>query len=82
MSDQPHDLDAEVFSGSTSIAKFLGMTKRRFKYFDSLGVLPTWKVRRTTFARRSSLRAWMADQEQRAQADRDARAKAAGVAGV
>ncbi|EYR81851.1 hypothetical protein [Shinella sp. DD12] len=54
---------ADLLYGVASIAKHLGITERRALYLKEKGSIPTFQIDRTVCARKTSLNAWLAEQE-------------------
>lgn len=67
-----HDNDnspaGDLLLGAKAIATFLGIGQRQIYRLIGEGVLPSFKIAGTVSARRSTLTAWMADQEAAARA--------------
>jgi excisionase family DNA binding protein len=61
-------LSADILRGADAIAKFLGFPRRAIYHLVSKGGLPSFRLGETVCARRSTLTAWIAAQEQRAAA--------------
>ncbi len=59
---------ADLLYGMPAIAEHLGLTEPQGYHLAAKGSLPTFKVGRKVCARRSSLDAWLAKQEQGAAA--------------
>ena len=57
----------DLLYGLHAIAGHLGMTPRQAKHRALTKLIPTFKIERTVCARRSSLDAWIAEQEVKAQ---------------
>lgn len=53
----------DLLLGATSIAKFLGITRRQTYRLVYDGIVPSFKAGGTVAARKSSLLRWMAEQE-------------------
>jgi hypothetical protein len=54
---------ADFLYGAPAIAAFLGMTEKQARHRIEAKQIPTFKVGGTICARRSSLNAWIAEQE-------------------
>lgn len=61
-------IERDVLHGHEAIADFLGITVRQAKYWHEHGRIPTFKPpeSRTVCARRSTLNAWLSEQEAKA----------------
>ncbi|MCK0196897.1 helix-turn-helix domain-containing protein [Ancylobacter sp. 6x-1] len=55
--------DGDVLYGASAIAEFLGLPPKHIYYRVSVGDLPTFRLGAIICARRSTLHAWMAQQE-------------------
>lgn len=62
------NLAADLLRGADAIATFLGFPRRAVYHAVSRGHLPSFKVGETICARRSTLTAWIVDQERKAAA--------------
>lgn len=62
------NLAADLLRGADAIASFLGFPRRAVYHAVSRGHLPSFKVGETICARRSTLTAWIVDQERKAAA--------------
>ena len=58
--------DADLLYGVPAIAGHLGMTDPQVYHLHAGGKLPTFKIGAKVCARKSSLRAWAAEQEAKA----------------
>lgn len=58
----------DLLYGVPSIAEFLGIRLRQAKHRVEKGDIPTFRIGETICARRSSLTAWLAECEAKAQA--------------
>lgn len=56
--------EPELIKGHKGIARFLGLTPRQVAWHDEQGNLPTFRIGRTVFARRSKLLQWLDDLEE------------------
>ena len=56
----------DLLYGLDAIAGHLGMTPRQAKHRALTKLIPTFKIERTVCARRSSLDAWLSEQEAKA----------------
>ena len=67
-----HDNDnspiGDMLLGARAIAGFLGVSQRQIYRLVDEHIIPTFKVGGTISARRSSLNAWMTEQETKARA--------------
>lgn len=66
-----HDNDNladDVLKGAAEIATFLGEDRRAIFYAISKGRLPVYRIGESIRARKSALRAWVAEQEARSAA--------------
>jgi excisionase family DNA binding protein len=61
-------LEGDLLMGAPAIAKFLGVTQRQVYRLAYDKVVPHFKLGGTVAARRSSLSAWMDEQEAAARA--------------
>jgi predicted DNA-binding transcriptional regulator AlpA len=63
-----HDNDnaGELLIGAPAIAAALGIRRRQVYKLQDAGILPTFKLGGSVAARRSTLTAWLAEQEQKA----------------
>jgi predicted DNA-binding transcriptional regulator AlpA len=61
-------IDGDLLMGAPAIAKFLGVTQRQVYRLTYDRIVPHFKLGGTVAARRSSLAAWMRQQEARAAA--------------
>ncbi|MEX0406915.1 DNA-binding protein [Aquibium sp. LZ166] len=59
-------LAADILRGAGAIAEFLGFERRAIYHAVSKGSIPTFRVGETVCARRSTLAAWIAEQERQA----------------
>ena len=57
---------ADILRGADEIAAFLGLDRRAIYHAASRAKLPTFRVGAIICARRSTLLAWIAEQEKRA----------------
>ena len=57
---------ADILRGADDIAAFLGLDKRAVYHAASRNKLPTFRLGAIICARRSTLMAWIAEQEKRA----------------
>jgi hypothetical protein len=64
--------EPDLLYGAKAIAGFLGLPRRAAEHRIDAGLIPTFKMGGTICARRSTLNAWLAEAEARAQAERDA----------
>ncbi|GAB4069563.1 helix-turn-helix domain-containing protein [Ancylobacter sonchi] len=55
--------DGDVLYGASAIADFLGVSPNTIYYRVQSGSLPTFRLGSSICARRSTLRAWMEEQE-------------------
>jgi excisionase family DNA binding protein len=60
------NISTDILKGASEIAKFLGLSRRAIYHAVDTGVLPTFRIGSNVFARRSTLLAWIASQEQAA----------------
>lgn len=58
--------DPDLIYGMPAIAKALDLTVRQARHLEERGALPTFRILSTVCARRSSLNAWLAEQEAKA----------------
>ncbi len=56
----------DLLYGLEAIASHLGMSARQARHRALTGLIPTFKMERTVCARRSTLTAWLAEQEAKA----------------
>ena len=57
------DANDDVLDGYSEIGLFLRMTDKQAKHRALAGEIPTFQIGRRRYARRSTLLAWMAEQE-------------------
>ncbi|MFB2553702.1 helix-turn-helix domain-containing protein [Ensifer soli] len=53
----------DILKGAEEIARFLGMDRRAIYFAVSKGRLPTFRIGTSVFARKSTLSAWIVQQE-------------------
>ena len=56
-------IDGDLLIGAAAIAHFLGVTPRQVYWLTEKHLPPTFKLGRSIAARRSSLTAWLDDEE-------------------
>lgn len=56
----------DLLYGAAPIADFLGMTEKQARHRIERGQVPTFRIGGTVCARRSTLNAWLAEQEAKA----------------
>lgn len=57
---------ADLLYGVPAIAKYLQLTTAQVYHLSSSGTIPTFKIAAKVCARRSSLQAWLVEQEAKA----------------
>lgn len=57
---------ADLLYGVPAIAEFLGLRVRQVRHLVEMGKLPTFKMGTTVCARRSTLKAWLEEQDRAA----------------
>lgn len=57
------NLAADLLKGADEISEFIGIDRRSTYYAISKKRLPTFRIGASIFARKSTLLAWVADQE-------------------
>lgn len=62
------NISVDVLRGADAIAAFLGFPRRAIYHAVSKGHLPSFRIGETVCARKSTLTAWIAEQEQAARA--------------
>lgn len=60
------NLATDILRGAAAIADFLGFERRAVYHAVAKGSLPTFRIGETVCARKSTLMAWIAGQEQAA----------------
>ena len=63
-SDNDNNLAADILRGADAIAGYLGFPRRAVYHAAAKGSIPTFRVGETICARKSTLTAWIAAQEQ------------------
>ena len=58
-----NNLSNDLLRGADAIAAFLGFPRRAIYHSVSKGHLPSFRIGETVCARKSTLTAWIADQE-------------------
>ena len=61
-------LAADILRGASAIADFLGFKRRAVYHAISEGHMPVFRIGETICARRTTLTAWIEEQERRARA--------------
>ncbi len=56
-------INADLLYGASAIARFLGVLPRQARHLIFSGRIPTFKIGRNVCARKSSLTAWLEEQE-------------------
>lgn len=72
MTAENDNLASDVLRGADAIAKFLGLPRRAVYHAASKETLPVFRLGETILARKSTLLAWIADQERAARTQRAA----------
>ncbi|MGO4677514.1 helix-turn-helix transcriptional regulator [Bosea sp. 2YAB26] len=70
-----HDNDniaTDILRGADAIAAFMGLPRRAIYHAAAKGTLPVFRLGETILARKSTLLAWIADQELAARTQRAA----------
>ncbi len=55
--------NADLLYGAIAIARFLGIMPRQTRHLSFTGRIPTFKIGRNVCARKSTLTAWLEQQE-------------------
>lgn len=66
MDSDNDNLAFDILRGADAIAAFLGFPRRAIYHLVSKGGLPAFRLGETICARRSTLTAWIAEQERQA----------------
>lgn len=66
------NIASDTLYGAAAVASFLGLPRRAVYHAVSTGRLPVFRIGETVAARKSTLLAWIAEQEQSARARRAA----------
>ncbi len=64
MTAENDNLASDVLRGADAIAKFMGLPRRAVYHSASKGTLPVFRLGETVLARKSTLLAWIGEQEQ------------------
>lgn len=62
------NLASDVLKGADEIARFMGLTRRAIYHAAAQNALPVFRMGETILARKTTLLAWIAGQEQTARA--------------
>lgn len=57
------NLAADILRGADAIARFLGLPRRSIYHAAAKGTLPVFRMGETVMARKTTLLAWISDQE-------------------
>lgn len=67
-----HPEKADLLYGMPAIARHLGLKVPQARHLSDKGTIPTFKIGKLTCARRSTLEAWLAEQEAQARSAQSA----------
>ena len=60
------ELADDLLKGADAVARYLGISRRQIYHYTENGYLPVFRIGTAIFARRTTLSAWVADQERAA----------------